>query len=184
MQTLSVLKRRVMAAVSGTDKAVAMAVTAEELLQAINEVIDDVRNEMPYDIIDESVTLATDDYEYSLAGLGFAYIHVITMEDADGNYPSTNIIWNWMWRIIPGPILVFDDRMWSPSDSRTIRIEGQALQDNLSGDTDVCYISDAFVVNRAAAGLLGEKGKIRLQMAEDSRQRSSFLPHPASTLVR
>lgn len=184
MQTLATLKRRVMAAVSGTDKAIAMALTAEELLQAINEAIDDVRTEMPYDIIDETVTLATDDYEYSLAGLGFAYIHVITMEDADGNYPSANIIYNWMYRILPGPILAFDDRMWSPSDSRTIRIEGQAFQDNLSSDTDVCYISDSFVVNHAAAGLLGEKGRVRLQMAEDARQRSPFVPHPTSTLVR
>jgi len=185
MQTLSTLKRRVMAAVAGTDRAIAVAVTAEELINAINEAIDDVRTEMPYDIApDESITLANEDYEYSLVGLGFAYIVAITMEDEDGEYPVVNRVWDHMWRILPGPVLKFDERMFSPLAGRKLRIEGQAFQDNLSSDTDVCYISDVFVVNRAAAGLLGEKGRIRLQMAEDSRQRSPFAPYPASTIVR
>ena len=186
MQTFDVIKRRVMAKVG---KMLAPEVTDEELEQAINHAIDEVRNEMPYHIDpDESVTLSDDTYEYSLAGLGFAYIHQITMADADGDFPTTNIIWSHQYRIIAGPTLVFDERMWSPLDSRDLRIEGQAYQSNLTGGSDVLYISDAYVVNTAAAFLLGGLGSPRealmYRMAEDARQRSPFLPVPSAHRVR
>lgn len=185
MQTLGTLKRRVMAAVSGVDKAIAMSLTPEELGQAINEAIDDVRTEMPYDIApDESVTLVASTYEYSLAGKGFAYIHALTMADEDGEYPAENRIWEHMWRILPGPKLKFDERVWTPMAGRILRIEGQAFQANLASDSDVCYISDSYVVSRAAASLLGEKGLVRLKMAEDARQRAPFVPRPGANLVR
>jgi len=185
MQTLATLKRRVMAAVSGMDKAIAMALTQEELIQAINEAIDDVRTEMPYDISpDETVTLVSSTYEYSLAGKGFSYIHRIIMADEAGVFTLSNVVYDHMWGLLPGPVLKFDDRLWEPINGRVIRIEGQSFQANLAADTDVCYISDAFIVNRAAAGLLGEKGAMRLRMAEDARQRAPFHPYPTSVLAR
>lgn len=186
MQTLATLKRRVMAKVG---KALAPQVTMEELVQAVNGAIDEVRAEMPYHIDpDESITLAESTYEYSLVGLGFAYVHRITVADADGKFPDANIVCPWMWHLLPGPKLKFDDRTWVPYAGRVIRIEGQAFQDNLTNDTDICYISDAFVVAHAAASLLGGLGSPRealmLRAAEDARQRAPFSPMPASVLVR
>jgi len=78
--------------------------------------------------------------------------------------------------------------MWTPLDGRALRIEGQALQDSLTAGTDVLYISDAFVVNKAAAFILGGLGSPREarmhRMAEDARQRSPFLPKPSAHTVR
>ena len=186
MQTFDTIKRRVMAHVG---KGLASSVTDEELEQNINLAIDDVRNEMPYHIApDESVELSEDTYEYSLAGLGFAYIHQITMADTDGDFPITNIIPPLYYGIIAGPTLVFDERMWSPLDGRALRIDGQAFQSNLTSGSDVLYISDAYVVNKAAALLLGGLGSPREslmhRMAEDARQRSPFLPTPSTHRVR
>lgn len=186
MQDFDTIKRRVMAKVG---KMLAPEVTNEELTQAINAAIDDARNEMPYHIDpDESVELEADTYEYSLAGLGFAYIHRITMADDDGEFPTTNVICPHMYTVIAGPTLLFDCRTWAPETGRALRIEGQAYQDNLVAGSDVLYISDAYIVNVAAGSLLGGLGSPReslmLRMAEDARQRSPFLPMPSSHRVR
>jgi len=186
VQDFNTIKRRVMAKIG---KMLAPEVTNEELEQAINAAIDDARNEMPYHIDpDESVTLAEDTYEYSLAGLGFAYIHRITMADPDGDFPTSNIIWSHMYTVTAGPTLVFDERVWAPLADRVLRIEGQAYQANLTAGTDVLYIFDAYIVNMAAGSLLGGLGSPRealmYRMAEDARQRSSFLPMPSSHRVR
>lgn len=186
MQDYDTIKRRVMAKVG---KMLAPEVTDEELEQAINAAIDDARNEMPYHIDpDESVELADSTYEYSLAGLGFAYIHRITMADDDGEFPLTSVICPHMYTVIAGPTLVFDDHTWLPIEGRALRIEGQAYQANLVAGADVLYISDAYIVNVAAGSLLGGFGSPRealmYRMAEDARQRSPFLPMPSSHRVR
>lgn len=186
MQDFDTIKRRVMAKVG---KMLAPEVTDEELGQAINHAIDEVRNEMPYHIApDESVTLAENTYEYSLAGLGFVYIHRITMADTDGDFPFINVIPPHHYHVIAGPTLAFDERTWMPVADRDLRIEGQAYQDELTAGADVLYISDAYVVNTAAGALLGGLGSPRealmYRMAEDARQRSPFLPMPSSYNVR
>jgi len=187
MQMLDTIKRRVMARVG---KGLAPQVTDEELEQAINDAIDEVRTEMPYhvDPDETTVTLSEDTYEYDISGVGMDYIYRVTMADADGDFPTTNIVWPYQYRIIAGPKLVFDERMWTPLDSRKLRIEGQAFQDSLSAGDDVLYISDAYVVNKAAAILLGNLGSPREasahRLAEDARQRSSFLPFPDAQRVR
>lgn len=186
MQDFDTIKRRVMAKIG---KMLAPEVTNEELEQNINDAIDDVRNEMPYHIDpDESVELAEDTYEYSLAGLGFAYIHRITLADDDGEFVLTNVICPHMYTVIAGPTLLFDNRTWGPIAGRALRIEGQAYQANLTAGSDVLYISDAYVVNKAAASLLGGLGSPReslmYRMAEDARQRSPFLPMPSAHRAR
>lgn len=187
MVTYGVLKRMVMAKVG---HALAVQVTDEELEQAINDAINDVRTEMPYHIApDTSITLVADQYEYSLAALSFAYISRITMGTAAPvTYPASNIIPGWWWAIIAGPTLKFDESSFYPIAGRLLRIEGQAFQAPLVSDTDVCYISDSFIVFRAAGTLLGGLGSPReatmLRMAEDARQRSSFTPSPDSTRLR
>lgn len=186
MQNFDTIKRRVMAKVG---KGLAPEVSNEELEQAINDAIDDVRNEMPYYTSpDETVELAEDTYEYDISALGFAYIYRITMADTDGAFPTFNIIPCWHYHIIAGPTLVFNERMWSPIDGRALRIEGQSFQDNLSSGDDILYISDACVVNKAAAFLLGGLGSPRealmYRMAEDARQRSPFLPAANASVVR
>jgi len=186
MQTFDTLKRRVMAKIG---KAIALQTTDEELEQAINEAIDDVRTEMPYHVSpDESITMSEDTYEYDISALDFAYIHRVTVADSEGDFPVTNVVPSWQWYLLPGPILKFDERMFDPLDGRGLRIEGQSFQDSLSLGSDVCYISDAYVVARAAASLLGNVQSPRestmLRMAEDARQRSPFRPYPNSNVVR
>ena len=187
MYTFGTLKRMVMAKVGAQ---LAMQVTDEELEQAINDAISDVRTEMPYNIApDTSITLVALTYEYSLAALPFIYIKRITMGTAAPvTYPATHIIPGWWWAVIAGPTLKFDENAFDPVAGRTLRIEGQALQAPLVADTDICYISDSFVVTRAAGTLLGGLGSpresIMLRMAEDARQRSPFLPAADSVHVR
>ena len=187
MQTFGTLKRRVMAKVG---KTLAVQITDEELEQAINDAIDDVRTEMPYHSApDTSVTLVALQYEYSLAAVPFAYISMITLGTVVPIlYPNSNIIPGWWWWVIAGPTLVFDESCFTPIAGRTLRIEGQSFQAALVSDTDVCYISDSFIVARAAGTLLGGLGSPReatmMRLAEDARQRSPFLPTPDACRVR
>jgi len=186
MQDFNTLKRRVMGKLG---RGIASEVTKEELEQAINDAIDDVREEMPYHVDpDETIDLAEDTYEYDISALDFSYIHLITVADDAGDFPVTNVVPSWQWSVATGPTLKFDERMFSPIDSRKLRIEGQEVQAALSTGTDVCHISDSCVVAKAAATLLGNFGSPRenmlLRAAEDARQRSPFRVHPLAKKVR
>lgn len=186
MKTLADIKKMTMTSVGPP----AVDLSDQEVLDAINLAILNVREEMPYHVSpdDTSVTLASDTYEYSLSSVSMNSIYGIIMADSDGDFPIENVIAHWLWMVITGPTLKLDELRWSPTAGRKLRIEGQAFQDTLSSDTDTLHISDAYVVAKAAATLLGGLGSPRettmLAIAEDARDRSSFRYMPSSRLVR
>ena len=172
----------------------AAQVTPEDLLQAINDSIEDGREGMPYDTAPDvtNVTLAEDTCEYSHSSNTHDIINTLTMADEDGDYPDWNIIPQWHWDILQGttPYIKFDERMWSPTAGRKIRIEGKAFQatiSTVSSDSTVIYISASFIVAKAAAFLLGALGSEREELmerrAEGARARASYQWNASSRRV-
>jgi hypothetical protein len=169
---------------------IGVSLTDQEVLAAINDAIEDGATGMPYDVApDETVTLAADTYEYSLASVSMNLIHCITMADSDGDFNVDGIIGRHRWYIVQGttPKLKFVEDLWSPVVSRKLRIEGQKYQAVVDDDADVIYMFAPFVVAKAAATLLGNLGSpretIMLQQAEDARQRSPQRPKPNARIV-
>lgn len=164
--------------------------TDQELLAAINGAIEDGAEGMPYVVApDTSVSLVTDTYEYDISGIGMDLIYCVTMADSEGNYDVGSIIGRHLWWVVHGttPYLKFNEGLWTPTNGRTIRIEGQKFQDVVSADTDTIYMYAPFVVRMAAATLLGNVGSDReqlmLMMAEDARQRGPQRPRPNARRV-
>lgn len=185
-QTFATLKKRVMGHLGRQGLGLSM----EEVEQAINDAVDELRLEQPYDLApNESVTLVDDTYEYSIATLSFGLIHRITMSDSDGKYPVENIIPQYKYTVFGvTPTLKFDEFCWGPVAGRTLRIEGQGYQPNLSADTDICYIYTPAVVYLAAASLVGNIGNINrerllMQKAEVARNNSPFYAHPNCMVI-
>lgn len=167
-----------------------LQVTDQELLAAINDAVEDGAEGMPYNAApDTSVSLVTDTYEYDISGIGMDLIYCVTMADSEGNYDVGNIIGRHLWFVVPGttPYLKFSEGNWTPTNGRTLRIEGQKFQDVVTADTDTIYMYAPFVVRKAAATLLGDIGsereKLMLAQAEDARQRSPQRPLPNSRRV-
>lgn len=184
---VSEAKIRIMAAVGR----IGATVTDDELLANINHAIEDGAEGMPYTVAPDetNVTLATDTYEYSLASVDMDLIGVVTMADSSGNFPPINVIGKQLWWVVHGttPKLTFHESLWTPTNGRVLRIEGQKYQDVVTSDTGTIYMFAPFVVAKAAAMLLGALGSEReylmLTQAEDARHRSPQRPWPSARRV-
>lgn len=184
--TFGALKKGVMANLGRQ----ALSVPNADIEESINLAIDQLRNEMPYDIDpDESVTLVASTYEYDISAIGMSLIYRITMADSSGLFPVENIIPNYLWTTTAAsPTLKFDEQGWAPVASRKIRIEGQAYQNRLSADTDIFYGYAPAVVYLAAAGIVGNLGNLNRerflsQKAESVRLANPLYPRPNSKEV-
>jgi len=163
--------------------------TNQDVEAAIDDAVEDVYTQMPYDIAPDetTVTLVSQTYEYDISSTSFALIYRITMADSDGDFPTENIIPNWMYTF-QNSKLTLDNQLWYAVAGRKLRIEGQAHQVALTADDSILYISAPYVVAKAAATLLGNLGSPRetlaLRKAEDALQKHNFRPRPGSKRVR
>ncbi len=120
-----------------------------EYTRAINQAIRSVRGEMFYDSSTLStITLAADTWEYSLSSItGIARITFLMMADSLGEYvipiPKSH------WYAMPGPLLVFDQRAFTPTAGRLVRLKAQLFQVALSADGDELNIAEDYVLARA-----------------------------------
>ena len=120
-----------------------------EFSRALNQAIRAVRGEMFYAINPPpTITLAVNTWEYSLSSItSIARIRALMMADSTGEHqipvPGNH------WYVIAGPKLVFDDRMFDPVATRTVRLISQAIQADLSSDSDDLNIDEEFVLAKA-----------------------------------
>jgi hypothetical protein len=144
----------------------------DEILQAINDVFDLVKNKA---VVEKqgSITLVAGVYEYAIPE-GFTHIYRVSMADDAGSYPEE--IDPAQYKIIRGAVqpmihftrfpidglasgLVYSgyfangdlDSNTAMTDGREIRLEGLGYQATLLQDTDICYLNPMFVAYQAAA---------------------------------
>lgn len=134
-------------------------VTTAEKTTAINQAIRMARERQLYYLTaDESITWATDTWEYSVPA-GFVTLFRISHEDPDT--ASLFDIWvpDHHWFITTAAKLHFDPDLvdWAVSGKK-LRLEGQKVQAELSVGTDVLNISDFVVIEFALAELHGGRG--------------------------
>ncbi len=136
--------------------------TYAQYVDAINRAVEMGRNAYLLDKKDETVTLTTDVYEYSIPS-GFRYICNIWLEDindADTYYDSGWINPN-HYEVMPYNTTVnklkFHDNTYpigGTMNTQKLRIVGLSTQPVLSNDSDVCELPPEFVIQQARASLL------------------------------
>jgi len=144
----------------------------DSVVEAINMAIDMVAEKaLVWKVDATSTTTVADTYKYNVPS-GFMYINKITMADASGNFPGDPIPPD-QWSIMHGATQEIEfalfptqgqfqdhyySELWAETDmvaSRSLRIEGLAIPDVLSADTDTCPISPAYIMYQAGAILHG-----------------------------
>lgn len=98
---------------------------------------------------DESLTQATDTYSHTIPAT-FAYISEVRVEGSayDESVPK------WQWRLGydgANPVLVFDSRWWTPTDTKKIKLVGQQRLAAYTTTGTVHAGIEAFVRERAVA---------------------------------
>jgi len=156
-----------------------------EMNDAINLAIAMVEEEALQDKVDASIQIAANTYEYNVPA-GYTYIDEVFQESgtADRYSPSSNLIDVRHWRILHGasPKIWFDNAYANLTVGRNLRIVGQAIQEQLTVDTDTCAINQAYILYQAKANLhfarVDEEGdahwnkmKAATSMALDERRR-------------
>lgn len=120
-----------------------------EFSRAINQAVRSVRGEMFYAINPPpTITLAASTWEYSLSSISdIARVRGLMMADSAGEH-QIPIPMN-HWYLIAGPTLVFDDRLFSPIAARSVRLISQAIQSDLSADSDELGIDEEYILAKA-----------------------------------
>ena len=127
--------------------------TVNEYNDYINLAIDMVAKEALLNKVDESVTLATDTYQYTLS-TQFLYVHGIEMESStSGVYNTEKPINPKYWRILRASTveLEFVKELWAPIADRVLRITGLASPSKLDTDAESSPILPSFLTYQAAA---------------------------------
>ena len=159
-----------------------------EMNDAINLAIASVAEQALQDKRDESLTvISSTTYEYELPA-GFVNIQTILMEQGtSGRFsPSADTIDRKYWRILPGspPKLWFDSNYVALTAGRKLRLLGQQAPPQLSKDSDLCSVDQAYVLYQAKANLhlsrVSESGdehyrKMVLSQARANEEREGLM---------
>jgi hypothetical protein len=149
--------------------------TPPEMIDAINESIEIVASGILQDKIDESIITAARTFEYLIPS-GLLYIAQIYQESGTaGRYSaSDNLIDTRHWSILrqATPQLWFDNNYVNLTTGRRLRLVGQAIQSQLTIDTDICNINRALIIYQSKALL--HQSRIRGQGAEFEQHRSQM----------
>jgi hypothetical protein len=144
----------------------------DELVAAINSVIDGLPKRALITKLDETVEMQDDTYEYAIPD-GFVAIYCLSQEDDDGDYPKP--IPPDQYKIIKGatPKIHFyrtdatriaEDHWLGDTwvehyldDGKKLRIEGFARQQRLTSDDDICYLNPNYIIWKASSFVLGAR---------------------------
>jgi hypothetical protein len=123
-----------------------------EMNEAINLAISMVELEALVPLVDGTLIVASNTWEYSVPE-GIAYIDRIYQESNNsGRYSALdNGIDYRHWRILPGRTLWFDNAYVSLAAGRSLRLVGQKAPAQLSLDADTTEVGKAFLVYQAKA---------------------------------
>lgn len=126
--------------------------------KAINLAIESLSTKYLVDKIDATITLVEDVYEYTLP-MGINFIHKITTEDEEdgGEFFNSGIIDPRTWSLISPRKLKLDNRYYSITAGKDLRIEGQGRQSTLTSDSSICYLPPDWLIKKAITLLPGNK---------------------------
>ncbi len=125
--------------------------TEDEYRKAINLAIEDAAlNGYLLDLIDETIVLVADTYEYTLPTT-FYCVHRITIEAtaATGEFYNEDVVDTRDWELISSRKLKLKKNRYSITAGKDLRLEGQGVQAVLTTDTDICYLPTDWVVQKA-----------------------------------
>lgn len=159
-----------------------------DLNRFINQAILRYRGDCYNVVADESLTQATNTFEYPLSGgtyLSSLYsIHLLEGEDLTENGRYETVIPYAYWSLEAGspPFIRFRSDLWSPQNGRHIRVHGQVRQAQLTSDqssldvldpTLVILYAEALLWRRVslAQGDLGVLGRTNATIAEASAEQ-------------
>ncbi len=159
----------------------------DEVKAAINVAIEAVVNDLLIPKIDETVEIQDSTYEYVIP-TGFAYIHKLSQENDNGDFPEAippdqygivhDDIPKIHFYVIPSGMKTQDHyvgSLWAESDladGKKLRIEGFSRQDKLVIDDDICFIDPNYVIYQAAAFL--HAARIRQPAGDPDNHRTQF----------
>lgn len=132
------------------------------------------------DHTDESLTLATDTYDYALPETSsvstFAMIREIWIEsETAGRFDA--VIDPQLWRVDYDGVGVWNlhiDRRFLPIDGRALRIIGQKRYTTPSGDNDVITLHNGWVIQYAAGLIHAAQGGTDSTMAAWHQRMAAF----------
>ena len=132
----------------------------DELNKAINLAIDSLALDYLIEKTDVTITLVADTYEYTLPA-DMYYVHrVITERTAAGGlFDEADVVDHRNWGLISPRKLKLDERYYSVSAGKDLRIEGQGRQALLASDSAICYMPTDWIVQKAITRLPFEKIK-------------------------
>ena len=155
---------------AGTPYSLHVQFKRDDVIEAVNSVIDAVARETLVDKIDEaSITLVAGRFEYPIPA-GFSHLYRLTMADAEGEFTNPPIQWD-QYKIIRGdkPLIHLYSQsdfinvrdhtfgsLWANSDftaDHKLRLEGYGPQERLIHDNDLCHINPMYVIAQAGAWL-------------------------------
>ncbi len=127
--------------------------TTDEYNQYINLAIDMVATKALLNKVDESITLVTDTYQYTIS-TQFLYIDKIELEsDTSGVYNTQKPINQMYYRVLKASTLEleFVKDLYEITNGRKLRITGYASPSSLDTDTEACPVNPAYITYQAAA---------------------------------
>jgi hypothetical protein len=131
----------------------------EDLIMFVNQAIEMVANEALSGIVNDSIEILTDVYEYAIP-TSISYIEELYQEQGtSGRYDKRDRFDHRHWGMLAGGKLWFSRENASLNNGRHIRIIGQESPKALTDDKDVTNVNPTFVTYQALA--LWHLSKIR-----------------------
>ena len=124
---------------------------ADDYLKAINLAIEDAAlNGYLLDLIDETVVLVADTYEYTLPTTMY-YVHRVTTENeaATGDFYDDGLVDSRDWELISSRKIRLNYDRYSITAGKDLRIEGQGRQAIVSVDSDLIKLPVDWLVQKA-----------------------------------
>ena len=164
-----------------------MDFTPLEMNDMINLAISRVEEEALQDIVDETIQVKDDIYEYTIPTNIYSIDRIYEESSTADRYSaSDDLIDVRHWRVLRGsPAKIwFNNDYVSLTADRNLRIVGQAKQAQLSEDDDTCDINQMFIVYQAKAllhesrirgegsGFAGHTTQAQLAQARADEERS------------
>lgn len=147
---------------------------ADEYLKAINLAIEHAADaKYLIDKIGIITTLVASTFEYTLP-TDMSHVHQITAENAvaGGVFKEADVIDPRFWRLISPRKLKLDERYYSVTAGKDLRIEGQGRQPIASSDTSDIALPLDWLANKAITFL--PKGKIQGNQLDEVYRKAVF----------
>lgn len=123
----------------------------EEVNAAINRAIAMVETEALEDLLDKTLVVIADTFQYTLPA-GFYAVETIIQESSTADvFLLSDTLNPEGWRLAAGPLLCFDQTFVTLTAGRKLRVEGQASPGALTLDASTTKVNLAYLAQQATA---------------------------------